>query len=433
MRYFKQSWQVIKQNRLFSGVYIVGTALAIAMVMAYAIVWYVKIAPVSPEVNRGRTLYMGYLAELTGENSCMSSSMAHPFIETVFPQDALLPEIECVVEYSKEDKMIYSQEVPEGIKATVHYTTTDICKVFDYRFLYGAPFTRDDVVTAAKKIFITKSYARRLFATEDAVGKTMTLDFDSYTVCGVVKDISGITPVSYANIWVPITCMDGYGISNFGELQVLGDLSVIILARSSKDVIKIKEDVAGKIKQINSSLSGVRLENYGQPDTHFYSIFRRSSNSFPKLKEHFTNILLMLMALLLVPAVNLAGIIASGMEGRLEELGIRKAFGASRGKLLWQILCENLLLTLMGGFLGLFLSYLIVWGATENILQIVNYASDFSLDTNEIFVTPGMLFNPIVFIMTFLVCLLLNTLAATIPAAISLRKDIIYSLTSDKK
>lgn len=436
MRYFKQSWQVIKQNKLFSSVYILGTALAIAMVMAYAIVWYIKIATVPPEVNRGRTLYLGYLAELDEKGGVCSSSMSHQFIETVFPENSMPQEVECVVEYLKSDDgeiRAYSPQVKEGIKSVVMWSTADILNVFEYKFLYGSGFTRADVDAGARKAFITRSYARKLFGTDDAVGKSLKLNVSEYIVCGVVKDVSRITSVAYANVWVPITSGKDYGISDFGDTQMLGDLKVIILARSSEYFGQIKEYVAARIKQINLSLQGVALNNYGQPDTHFFSIFRRYSNVVPNLGEYFIKAALVLLALLLVPAVNLAGIIASGMEGRLEELGIRKAFGASRGELLWQILCENFLLTLIGGALGLLLSYLIVWGASVWILQLLDFSHDFSIVSEGILITPGMLLNPVVFALAFLVCMMVNLLSATIPAALALRKDIIYSLTADKK
>ena len=56
--YLKQAWELLKQNKLFSMLYIVGTGLAIAMTMVMAMVYYVKIAPVYPEVNRLNTLYL---------------------------------------------------------------------------------------------------------------------------------------------------------------------------------------------------------------------------------------------------------------------------------------------------------------------------------------------------------------------------------------
>ena len=49
---------LIRQNKLFSSLYVLGTGLAIAMTMIIAIVYYIKIAPIYPEVNRSVTMRM---------------------------------------------------------------------------------------------------------------------------------------------------------------------------------------------------------------------------------------------------------------------------------------------------------------------------------------------------------------------------------------
>ena len=64
--YLKQAWVLLKQNPLFSTLYIVGTGLAIAMTMIVAVVYYVKIAPVYPEVKRMNTLYLSSSRFQTG-------------------------------------------------------------------------------------------------------------------------------------------------------------------------------------------------------------------------------------------------------------------------------------------------------------------------------------------------------------------------------
>ena len=60
-QYITQSWQIIKQNKLYSFFYILGTALAISMVMVIAIGYNLKVGSVYPEVNRDRTLVLNTL------------------------------------------------------------------------------------------------------------------------------------------------------------------------------------------------------------------------------------------------------------------------------------------------------------------------------------------------------------------------------------
>ena len=79
------------------------------------------------------------------------------------------------------------------------------------------------------------------------------------------------------------------------------------------------------------------------------------------------------MALLLVPAINLSGMISSRMDDRLAEMGIRKAFGANRKQLLNQVLWENLRLTCIGGLMGLIVSWgLLVLGRNWCLVCLTN-------------------------------------------------------------
>ena len=57
MRYLRQAFAMMREERLFSSIYIVGTALAIAFTMVMAVVYYIKLAPIYPEPNRARTVY----------------------------------------------------------------------------------------------------------------------------------------------------------------------------------------------------------------------------------------------------------------------------------------------------------------------------------------------------------------------------------------
>ena len=49
---------MIRENRLFTGIYIAGTALAIASTTIMAIIYYVKIANIYPETNRDKICYL---------------------------------------------------------------------------------------------------------------------------------------------------------------------------------------------------------------------------------------------------------------------------------------------------------------------------------------------------------------------------------------
>ena len=58
--YIKQAWNQIRQERLYSTIYLVGTGLAISLVMVLSIVLYVKFAPLYPDIHRDRELLLKY-------------------------------------------------------------------------------------------------------------------------------------------------------------------------------------------------------------------------------------------------------------------------------------------------------------------------------------------------------------------------------------
>ena len=88
-----------------------------------------------------------------------------------------------------------------------------------------------------------------------------------------------------------------------------------------------------------------KVDFWEQPTSHLLSVFKTYASMEFDLWATVRHFLLVLLVLLLVPALNLSGMISSRMEGRLAEMGVRKSFGAGRKILLSQVMWENLLLT----------------------------------------------------------------------------------------
>ena len=134
--------------------------------------------------------------------------------------------------------------------------------------------------------------------------------------------------------------------------------------------------------------------------------------------------LIIVLVLLLIPAINMSGITQSRMRKRMAEIGVRKAFGATRSELLTQVLYENLLQTLLG---GLFFSYASVLLLSDWLLD----TGTASMGIGRTFVNAEMMFNPVIFLYAFLACLALNLLSAGIPAWRASRMRIISALNEN--
>lgn len=117
---------------------------------------------------------------------------------------------------------------------------------------------------------------------------------------------------------------------------------------------------------------------------------------------------------------------------RLPEIGVRKAFGATSCVLFSQIIWENLILTVIGGCLGLIISYGMVLLSKNWLLTLLDDNVAALPDGVGVSITPQMLFSPVLFMAAFLICVVINLFSAVIPAYLSLRKDIVYSINKQK-
>ena len=106
-------------------------------------------------------------------------------------------------------------------------------------------------------------------------------------------------------------------------------------------------------------------------------------------------------------------------------MAVRKTFGARRSTLLNQVLTENLVLTSIGGIIGLVLSWITLHAFRTEILGMF---FDSSAVGSSPIVTGEMLFAPLLFVGCFVAILVLNLLSALLPAWLSLRKPIVESM-----
>ncbi|MDE6371639.1 MAG: FtsX-like permease family protein, partial [Duncaniella sp.] len=140
--------------------------------------------------------------------------------------------------------------------------------------------------------------------------------------------------------------------------------------------------------------------------------------------------LLILLALLIVPALNLSGMIAGRMDSRQQELGIRKSFGATRRRLISQVLWENLFLTIIGGIIGFIITWIVLSSRAISLFTSIGAAPYSTMLNNaiEMHLTSDMIFAPVIFVFVFLICVVLNIMSALIPAWNALRNPIVKSM-----
>ena len=426
--YFRQAVQMLKQNKFFSIIYIAGTGLAIAMVMILAILYYFHTANIKPESYRDRMMIVqsGKVAQKDGKGYG-SSQLSYPTIKECFYPMQTPEAVTAVIPLGEQSEFIQLQGNKDIYNGLVMGTDAAFWKVFNFSFLSGSPYTEEEFTSGIRKAVLCESLARKLFNTTDAAGKTFLLNFEEYTVAGVVKDVPSVTGYCYAELWLPFTNRPSVIKGGAWCDYVLGRMQVYILAKSSGDFDAIRAEAEGLCRKYNTTTAQYNLVLNEQPDTIFQAWLRNGESfNIPDYTLRYIQIALIIMILLLVPSINLTGMTASRMKKRMEELGIRKAFGAMNRTLLMQVLYENLLLTLLGGLTGLLVSYGLVSLSKSWLLGKYNW--DGSSLTASIDLSPGMFLNPAIFGYAFAFCLILNLLSALVPAWRALKKPVVDAL-----
>ena len=457
MKYIRQTFAMMREEKLFSAIHIAGTALAIAFTMVMAVVYYIKLAPIYPEVNRMRTVYFeGIRFEAKSEAGiwCMSSSYSYKAFKEWF-QDS--PNIEYCAptllaagsgKIDKHDYLGYDchgyvvRSKDEYIDVIKNLTNADFFKIYQFEFQSGRPFTRQEVDAAEHVAVITDALAEKLFGKGmDAVGRIVKMEdshFNEVRVVGVIRGASQLTPDSYADIIMPCTLL-GY----YNNCYVSGSFSIIATVKDNEQLQALKQEldeVSARALQAHPEMFLLDKPEHKDlkpkiiltksMETHPMYVLRTESSSQYSLElatlweliKHYASIF---FVLLFVPALNLCGIVAGRMERRTAEMAIRKTFGARRSTLLHQVVTENLVLTSIGGIIGLAISWIAIYGLRAEILGLF---FDNSILTSAPIVSGEMLFAPTLFIGAFIAVVMLNLMAVVVPAWWSLRKPIVESM-----
>lgn len=413
-QYIQQAIYQLKENKLISGISIAGTALAIAMIMVITIIFQIKNADYRPEVNRSRTLYVQFAESYMKADHARANTnfmLSLPFIQNVlYP----LKGVEAVTAIAIDYNPLSITGSKERVAGEISYVDTDYWKLFDFDFLSGRPFTEVDFQSGIKQAVLREEIARKLFHTTDIVGKEFQIKGVSYTVCGVVRDFSKWASHAYSDVYVPYTSKVGEWWA--GDEQSSGPFTCLILTSGEDSFDAVNRQVTVNTERFNQNQKEMVVGLRGQPYTHFQQLFFVWDLEKPHVVENVVRYTLVLLLLLLVPAINLSGITLSRMQKRMGEIGVRRAFGATRRQIVGQILNENLVITLLGGLLGIAFSYASIF-----------FMSDWLLNGDQS-ISLQMIASPVVFVWAFVFCLVLNLLSAGIPAWRAASKNIVDAL-----
>lgn len=206
------------------------------------------------------------------------------------------------------------------------------------------------------EVILSYPFWQSHFAAEPKiVGQKITLDDQAYTVIGVMGP-DFLRP-SFAQIWTPLALTDK-------ERVVRGEHHYIAIAR-------LKPGVDQKQAQAELDTISNRLaQQYPEDDNGWGALVVPLRDDLVRDVRPALLVLLGAVALvLLIACANVANLVLAKTLTRQKEIAVRTALGASRGRVLRQVLTETILLSLFGGALGL-------WLAHYGVLLIVHFFGD---------------------------------------------------------
>lgn len=226
--------------------------------------------------------------------------------------------------------------------ATIQGVSSEMFRVYGLELKKGRLFNEIELKSNAQVGVIDDNTAKLFFATEDPLGKTIIIGKVVIRVIGVLaKSDSWVIRGTNPTVFIPYT-------SVMTRLVNQNFLSSIVL--------RINDGFAAPVAE--NAIKAILVSRHGRED-----FFLQSSDTIMKSIENATRTFtLMISAIavisLVVGGIGVMNIMLVSVTERTKEIGIRMAVGAGRGDILSQFLIEAVMVCLIGGLLGVVLSYI---------------------------------------------------------------------------
>jgi putative ABC transport system permease protein len=357
--YLKIAVKVLLRRKFYTAVNLFGTAFTLLILILAAALLDNTLAPGPPETRSSRILGIER-ALLRGPES---ASIANPGYRLLDRYARDLPGVE-LFSISSSTSTVTSFVDGQKVESSLRRTDGEFWEVMEFDFVEGGPFLRADEEQGSFVAVIDESSRRRFGLEPRAVGRTIRADGQAFEVVGVVRDVPFTRRMSFAQVWVPIATAKSTSYRD----ALLGDFQGILLARSRADFPAIKSEFARRLAaaelpdpETYETLSSGAYTQYEQLAREISGTSSDEDDLAGAPVGRLMGMLVLIaVAFMLLPALNLINLSLSRILERSSEIGVRKAFGASSWTLVGQFLVENVVLTLVGGLVGLVLAVVVL-------------------------------------------------------------------------
>lgn len=281
------------------------------------------------------------------------------------------------------------------------YADEDYWEVFDFEFHSGSAFTSGHLRDASPVAIMTVELAKSYFGTEeDVIGQEIAVGNTTYRVIGLVEKAGTASDLVAADVFLPITTMEDHELEGDG---FMGAGSAVYVADDSGEIPLIKSELQSRVSAITmpnpEEYNRMEITPVNFAEMYASSMFY-SEDPADGLRQMRLVFGLLILFFVLLPTLNLINLNLSRIMERESEIGVRKAFGAHSGTILYQFVFENVIITLIGGLIGMLLAMI--------VLYLIN--------DSQILPETVLVFNLRVFVYSILICLVFGIISGLLPA-----------------
>jgi len=257
-----------------------------------------------------------------------------------------------------------------AVRAQGHLVTGNYFAVLGVRALRGRVLTpEDDNPSAPPAAVISHRYWEQQFNRDpNIVGKSLIINSTNFTIAGVAPpEFFGIRVRRPPDFWLPLSFQpqielrDSYLTNNqVYWLTLMGRLKPGVTMAQAQANMNLA------LQQFLTEQAGSELTEERQKDIqNTYITLAAGQGGLSGLRRNYSTPLQMLMAIvgmvLLIACANVGSLLLSRAASRKAEISLRMALGASRWRIIRQLLTESMLLAIIGGVFGVLLAQ---WGVT---------------------------------------------------------------------